>query len=184
MGASLLGSAINVCAEAITIWLAYPDSTGSPVSCRQRAQNAIDQCEARGGGIVRLPAGIWLTGTVYLESNLTLVLDKDCTLLGRRQHEDYSRPRTSYDTAAKQAPFRYAAILAGTDLQNVTIRGEGTIDGQGDAFRDKPPYLTSSWKGHDHQTNLVAHSLRVVALLGSGSLWFVAPAGCGASGFH
>jgi polygalacturonase len=33
--------------------------------------------------------------------------------------------------------FRSAAILAGIDLQNVKIQGEGTIDGQGDAFRDK-----------------------------------------------
>jgi len=106
-------------------------------SCTAAIQKAIDQCAARGGGIVRLPAGIWLTGTVYLESNLTLVLDKDCTLLGSRQHEDYARPRTMSGLGAKPAPFRYAAILAGTDLQNVTIRGEGTINGQGDAFRDK-----------------------------------------------
>ena len=106
-------------------------------SCTAAIQKAIDQCAARGGGIVRLPAGIWLTGTVYLESNLTLVLDKDCTILGSRQHEDYARPRTMSGLGAKPAPFRYAAILAGTDLQNVTIRGEGTINGQGDAFRDK-----------------------------------------------
>jgi polygalacturonase len=106
-------------------------------SCTAAIQKAIDQCAARGGGTVRLPAGIWLTGTVYLESNLTLVLDKDCTLLGSRQHEDYARHRAIAGLDAKQAPFRYAAVLAGTDLQNVTIRGEGTIDGQGEAFRDK-----------------------------------------------
>jgi hypothetical protein len=106
-------------------------------SCTAALQQAIDQCAAQGGGTVRLPAGIWLTGTVYLESHLTLVLDKDCTLLGSRQHEDYARPRARLGPDAQQAPFRYPAILAGTDLQNVAIRGEGTIDGQGDAFRDK-----------------------------------------------
>jgi len=105
--------------------------------CTSAIQKAIDQCAARGGGTVRLPAGTWLTGTVYLESNLTLVLDKGCTLLGSRKHEDYARPRASAGLDAQQAGFRYAAILAGSDLQNVTIRGEGTIDGQGDAFRDK-----------------------------------------------
>jgi len=105
--------------------------------CTAAIQKAIDHCAARGGGTVRLPAGVWLTGTVYLESNLTLVLDKGCTLLGSRKHEDYARPRASTGPGAKQARFRYAAVLAGTDLRNVTIRGEGTIDGQGDAFRDK-----------------------------------------------
>lgn len=105
--------------------------------CTAALQKAIDQCAARGGGVVRLPAGVWLTGTVYLESNLTLMLDKDCTILGSRQHEDYARPRTISGLGARPTPFRYAAILAGADLQNVTICGAGTIDGQGDAFRDK-----------------------------------------------
>lgn len=97
-------------------------------------QKAIDQCAAQGGGAVRLPAGTWLCGTVYLQSNLTLVLEKGCTLLGSRKHEDYALPRAAGE--GKPA-FRYAAILAGSDLHGVTIRGEGTIDGQGDAFLDK-----------------------------------------------
>ena len=40
-------------------------------------QKAIDDCAARGGGAVRLPAGVWRTGTIYLRSNLTLVLDRE-----------------------------------------------------------------------------------------------------------
>jgi polygalacturonase len=106
--------------------------------CTAAIQKAIDRCAARGGGTVRLPEGTWLTGTVYLQSNLTLVLEKGCTLLGSRKHEDYGRARASADAAgSRAAPFRYAAVLAGSDLRNVTIRGEGVIDGQGDAFRDK-----------------------------------------------
>ncbi len=69
-------------------------------SCTAAIQKAIDRCAARGGGTVRLPAGVWLTGTVYLESNLTLVLDKGCTLLGSRKHEDYGRPRASSGSGA------------------------------------------------------------------------------------
>ena len=106
--------------------------------CTAAIQRAIDQCAARGGGTVRLPEGTWLTGTVYPQSNLTLVLEKGCTLLGSRKHEDYGRARASADAAGpRTAPFRCAAVLASSDLQNVTIRGEGAIDGQGDAFRDK-----------------------------------------------
>ncbi|MEN6498312.1 MAG: glycoside hydrolase family 28 protein [Thermoguttaceae bacterium] len=105
--------------------------------CTAAIQKAIGRCADQGGGTVRVPAGTWLTGTVYLESNLTLVLDKDATLLGSRRHEDYAQPKASAGPNAKPTDFRYAAILAGSDLQNVTLRGEGTIDGQGDAFLDK-----------------------------------------------
>lgn len=105
--------------------------------CTAALQKAIDQCAARGGGTVRLPAGTWLTGTVYLESNLTLVLEKDCVLLGSRKHEDYARPRAAANPNAKPAKRGCAAVLAGAHLENVSLRGEGTIDGQGDAFRDK-----------------------------------------------
>jgi hypothetical protein len=93
--------------------------------CTPAIQKAIDQCAARGGGTVRLPAGTWLTGTVYLESNLTLVLDKGCTLLGSRKHEDYAGPRASAGPDAQRAGFRYAAILAGIALE---IVDGGTLD--------------------------------------------------------
>jgi len=105
--------------------------------CTVAIQKAVDQCAAQGGGTVRVPAGTWLTGTVYLESNLTFVVDKDATLVGSRQHEDYGQPRTTAGSGSKPTDFRCTAILAGKDLENVTIRGEGTIDGQGEAFRDK-----------------------------------------------
>lgn len=100
-------------------------------------QKAVDQCAVKGGGIVRFPAGKWLTGTVYLESNITLVLEKDCTILGSRKHEHYRIPRATARGGDDKASFRYAAIFAGSKLEHVTITGEGTIDGQGSAFRDK-----------------------------------------------
>jgi len=105
--------------------------------CTAAIQRAVDECAAKGGGTVRLAPGKWLTGTVYLESNVALVLEKGCTLLGSRRHEDYAQRRTPANPGAQRREFRYAAILAGADLENVTICGEGTIDGQGDAFRDK-----------------------------------------------
>jgi hypothetical protein len=110
---------------------------GGKSLCTAAIQQAIDRCAAGGGGTVRLPAGTWLTGTVYLRSNATLVLEKGCTLLGSRRHDDYAQPSAAADPDPEKSAFRYAAILAGSDLQNVTIRGEGTIDGQGAAFRDK-----------------------------------------------
>lgn len=98
--------------------------------CTKAIQEAIDRCAAEGGGTVRVPPGQWLTGTVYLASNVTLEVEEGATLLGSQNREDYRTARPGSD-------FRYAAILAGAKLENVTIRGSGTIDGQGAAFRDK-----------------------------------------------
>lgn len=104
--------------------------------CTAAIQQAIDRCAAQGGGVVRVPSGTWLTGTLYLKSRVTLYLAKGSTLLGSRDRSDYGRPRKAVG-GDQPSSFAYGAILAGANLHDVAITGEGTIDGQGDAFRDK-----------------------------------------------
>src|SRR3984957_19436154 len=45
-------------------------------------QKAIDGCAAGGGGTVVIPAGVYLTGTLWMRSNVTLHLEAGATLLG------------------------------------------------------------------------------------------------------
>ena len=99
-------------------------------------QKAIDQCAAEGGGTVRLPQGTWLSGTIYMASGVTLLIDEGATLLGSRNPDDYAHPRTP-PGGSKEESYRIWALIAGQDLEQVAIRGKGTIDGQGDAFRWK-----------------------------------------------
>ncbi len=103
--------------------------------CTQAIQNAIDQCVENGGGTVYFPAGTWLTGTIYLESHITLWLDSGCLLLGSKEKKDYGRPRKLPGTESET--FSYWAIIAGKNLENIAIRGRGTIDGQGANFKYK-----------------------------------------------
>jgi polygalacturonase len=103
--------------------------------CTEAIQNAVDQCADSGGGTVYFPAGTWLTGTVYLESHVTLWLDSGCLLLGSKEKKDYGRPRKLANTEGET--FSYWAIIAGRNLENIAIRGRGTIDGQGDNFKYK-----------------------------------------------
>lgn len=110
--------------------------SGGKTLCTAAIQKAIDRCAEQGGGLVRLPSGVWLTGTLYLASHVTLHLEKGCTLLGSRDRNDYGRPR-AVATGGQPASFAYPAILAGSNLQDIAVTGEGTIDGQGEAFRDK-----------------------------------------------
>jgi len=111
---------------------AEPDGTAL---CTQAIQTAIDRCAENGGGTVYFPAGTWLTGTVYLESHVTLWLDSGCLLLGSKDKKDYGPPRKSRGKEGES--FSYWAIIAGKGLQNISIRGRGTIDGQGNNFKYK-----------------------------------------------
>jgi hypothetical protein len=109
--------------------------SGGKYLCTRAIQGAIDKCGGNGGGTVYLPAGTWLTGTVYLENQITIWLDPGCTLLGSEDKGDYGRPRALRDT--KNEKFSYWAILAGKNLHHIAIRGRGTIDGQGVNFKYK-----------------------------------------------
>jgi polygalacturonase len=112
---------------------------GSPANCDPRVygakgdgiskdtaaiQKAIDVCEQRGGGTVRLIAGTYLSAPIVLKSNITLWLDKGATLLGSSDHGDYL-PETEFREPGLQA------LVGATNASRVEIRGEGVIDGAG-----------------------------------------------------
>jgi hypothetical protein len=84
-------------------------------------QKTIDAAHAAGGGVVYFPAGAFLSGTVFLKSNVTLYLAPGATLLGSTRIQDYNPKHLIYAKG----------------VENIAIEGGGTIDGQGDAFLDK-----------------------------------------------
>ncbi len=90
-------------------------------------QEAIDRCEQRGGGIVQLTSGTYLSAPIVLKSNITLELEKGATLLGSTNHADYP-VRSEFQTPGRQP------LLGATAARNVTIRGDGIIDGSGSAW--------------------------------------------------
>ena len=88
---------------------------------------AIDACAKAGGGTVYVPPGRYLTGTIVLQSHVTLELDAGATILGSENPDDYPSTKSVWgDDTEVMAPLIYA-----TDAENITITGRGTIDGQG-----------------------------------------------------
>ena len=52
-------------------------------------QSAVDECAAQGGGTVLVPAGVWLSGSVALKSNICPRLEAGAVLRGSDRLEDY-----------------------------------------------------------------------------------------------
>jgi polygalacturonase len=99
-------------------------------------QAAIDACAEGRGGTVLFPAGTFLSGTLYLRSNVALELSSGCTLLGSERLEDY--PPTVPACKSYTDNYTDKSLIYAENLSNITIMGQGVIDGQGASF--KGPY--------------------------------------------
>jgi polygalacturonase len=85
-------------------------------------QKTIDTASA-GGGTVLIPAGKFLTGPFTLASSINLHLVKNATILISDDLANYP-----------SAKGRYQDSITASGAHDLEISGEGTIDGQGNAW--------------------------------------------------
>jgi len=104
--------------------------------CTKSIQKAIEECAENGGGTVYFPPGTFLSGTIYMKSNVTLRLDTGSTLLGSTNLKDY--PPTVQAFRSYTDNYTDKSLIYGEKLKRIAITGNGTIDGQGRPF--KGPY--------------------------------------------
>ena len=90
-------------------------------------QKTIDTAAAK-GGVVVIPKGTFLSGSVFLKPNVELHLDKGAVLLGSTRIDDYPKRETRIEGHFE--PWRMALVNA-QGLEKVRIHGEGKIDGNG-----------------------------------------------------
>lgn len=106
---------------------------------------AIRDCSNKGGGVVLVPEGLWITGPVEMKSNVNLHLRRAAILLFTPDKSLYPIVEGSYEgksAARNQSP------IWGKDLQNIALTGQGVIDGNGDAWRGvhKNQLTEGEWK--------------------------------------
>ncbi|WP_345460319.1 fibronectin type III domain-containing protein [Actinoallomurus oryzae] len=94
-------------------------------------QKAIDACDK--GGTVLLPAGTFVSGALWLKSDMTFKVDAGAKLLGSTNPDEYPYHFRLYDYSTDE---RYYSLLnAHTydygSLHDIRIVGPGTIDGNG-----------------------------------------------------
>ena len=119
-------------------------------------KKAIAAASAKGGGTVFFPAGEYLTGPIHLKSNITIFIDAGALIKFSDNFDDY----------LPMVPSRYEGIdvtsfsplFYAYKAENITIRGRGTIDGQGKKWWDfaegeSRKSNDSKWQKEFHRLN-------------------------------
>jgi hypothetical protein len=84
-------------------------------------QSAIDYISKNGGGRLVFQAGNYVTGSVYIKSNVTLHLEYGATILGSYNPFDY----------VKDSIINWTSMIFSVRQKNIGITGKGTINGRG-----------------------------------------------------
>jgi polygalacturonase len=115
---------------------------------------AIDDCSAAGGGRVVIPAGIWLTGPIYLKSHVNLHAEAGSLIVFSSTFDDYP---LIYSTYEGLRTVRCTSPLTAENCENIAITGSGVFDGSGEAWRP-----VKKWKMTDRQWNQLVQSGGIV----------------------
>lgn len=100
-------------------------------------QSAIDVCHDHGGGTVWLSSGVFVTGTLVLKSNVRLHLEAGAVLRACDDLDAFpSVP--SLHPAYTGEYVTHKALIRAEDAANIAITGQGTLDGNGEAWANGP----------------------------------------------
>ena len=106
---------------------------------------AIEQCVSEGGGTVYLPPGTYLCGSIRLKSNVTLHIGKAATIKAApNKMKVYDKPEKNpwYEPVHYQ-DFGHShwknSLIWAIQQHDISIVGEGTLDGSGMTAGDSQP---------------------------------------------
>lgn len=95
-------------------------------------QNAIDACHKKGGGVVLVPAGLWMTAPIEIKSNVNLHLQKGALLQFTKDFSQYKLVEGNWEGLPQ---MRNQSPLWATNATNIAVTGLGIVDGGGEAWR-------------------------------------------------
>lgn len=124
-----------------------PDAGRSVADTTAMLQRAIDTASERNGTVIVAPGEYEVT-TVVLRSNITIHLCRGAVLRACGDIEQY--PEYPAWPGVNSDRQRYYVLYADA-CENVTIEGEGAVDGNGQAFWD-PPFRTMQKQGHTRES--------------------------------
>jgi polygalacturonase len=115
--------------------------------CSAAFSKAINECSANGGGKVVVPEGIFLTGSIYLKSNVNLYVSENAIV---KFSEDKSKYLPVVFTRWEGVEcMNYSPLIYSYEEENIAVTGKGILDGQG-SNENLPDGKAGwwSWKGN------------------------------------
>ena len=98
-------------------------------------QSAIDAANAAKGGKVIFPKGRFLTGSIEMKSDVNIYLEEGAVLLGSTNPNDYKAIDTEgRPVSPKSDDNSQLALILAYNANNISLSGNGLIDGQGRAL--------------------------------------------------
>lgn len=91
-------------------------------------KNAIEDCSEKGGGVVLVPEGKYLTGPIHLQNNVNLHLKKGSEIRFTRDLEAYQPlVHTSFEGTEL---MNFSPLVYAYKKKNIAVTGEGVLNGQ------------------------------------------------------
>jgi len=91
-------------------------------------QAVIDMAATAGGGVIVIPSGVYLSGSLFFKPGTHLYLDKGATLKGSDDISNFKLLKTRIEG---QTVKYFAALVNADGVDGFTISGKGTINGNG-----------------------------------------------------
>jgi len=100
--------------------------------CTELINETIQKAAGEGGGTIYFPAGTYLTGAITMQSNITLQIEAGATLSFSTDFDDYLPFREVRWEGIFMKTF--SPLIYAKDAENIAIKGEGTLEGNGKAW--------------------------------------------------
>ena len=110
--------------------LDYGAAADGITNCAPAIQRAIDECSIT-GGVVLIPAGNFLSGSLRLKSNVQLHLESGACLIASTVPGDMVDFSKEFEDDNEDTGWEGGCFLFACHEKNITISGQGRIDGQG-----------------------------------------------------
>ena len=98
-------------------------------NCTQAINKAISAANKAGGGRVVVPPGTFLTGAIYLKSNVNLYISQGAVVKFSTDPNQYL-PAVFTRWEGVEC-MNYSPLIYAYKEKNIAITGKGTLDGQG-----------------------------------------------------
>ncbi|MES2332997.1 MAG: glycosyl hydrolase family 28 protein [Bacteroidota bacterium] len=123
----------------------YGAKDGGLVLNTAAINQAINECVKGGGGTVLIPAGLWLTGPIVLQSNVELHADRGALISFTPDRSQYPLTPALFEgveAARAQSP------VSATNAESIAITGPGIFNGSGNVWRPlkKDKVTETEWR--------------------------------------